>query len=231
MKDPSTMYWLFTTAPQAIAALVGIIFTGMFFMAESIDNRAKDDQSLAEIADEAKRTLYRNMQGVALLAIITILYDLLLVSLVNNLARSDNFWKDCALMAFVGLNVLTIMMTFIYVFKTVNPNYFNKIAASLSKEYKAAGDVDSEVFFNHFIKFERAARNADVVVQANAHYLGIRDILRIFVSNNIITRDDEKKMLEISKIRNLIAHGEFIEKVSRKYDDELLRITEIIKNS
>lgn len=43
--DENTMYWLFTTAPQAIAALVGIIFTGMFFMAESIDNRVRADQS------------------------------------------------------------------------------------------------------------------------------------------------------------------------------------------
>lgn len=46
--DGNTMYWLFTTAPQAIAALVGIIYTGMFFMAESIDNRVRADQSLTE---------------------------------------------------------------------------------------------------------------------------------------------------------------------------------------
>lgn len=46
--EKDTMYWLFTTAPQAIAALVGIIFTGMFFMAESIDNRVRADQSLTE---------------------------------------------------------------------------------------------------------------------------------------------------------------------------------------
>ena len=39
------MYWLFTTAPQALAALIGIIFTGMFFMAEGIDNRVRVGQS------------------------------------------------------------------------------------------------------------------------------------------------------------------------------------------
>ena len=46
--EKETMYWLFTTAPQAVAALVGIIFTGMFFMAESIDNWVRADQSLTE---------------------------------------------------------------------------------------------------------------------------------------------------------------------------------------
>ena len=40
--ERETMYWLFTTAPQAIAALVGIIFTGMFFMAESIDPKIRN---------------------------------------------------------------------------------------------------------------------------------------------------------------------------------------------
>ena len=71
--DENTMYWLFTTAPQAIAALVGIIFTGMFFMAESIDNRVRADQSLAEIGDTAKTALYKNMRFVAVLAAATII--------------------------------------------------------------------------------------------------------------------------------------------------------------
>ena len=74
--EKETMYWLFTTAPQAVAALVGIIFTGMFFMAESIDNRAKEEPSLLEIAEAAKTALYKNMQVVALLAAIAIVYDL-----------------------------------------------------------------------------------------------------------------------------------------------------------
>ena len=47
--DENTMYWLFTTAPQAIAALVGIIFTRMFFMAESVDNRTKEEPSMLEV--------------------------------------------------------------------------------------------------------------------------------------------------------------------------------------
>ena len=62
--EKETMYWLFTTAPQAIAALVGIIFTGMFFMAESIDNRVRADQSLTEIAESAKTALYKNMKTI-----------------------------------------------------------------------------------------------------------------------------------------------------------------------
>ena len=86
------MYWLFTTAPQAIAALVGIIFTGMFFMAESIDNRVRADQSLSEIAESAKAALYKNMKIVAEFAAFTIFYDLILVSLVTKLSDKDCCW-------------------------------------------------------------------------------------------------------------------------------------------
>ena len=223
------MYWLFTTAPQAIAALVGIIFTGMFFMAESIDNRVKEDQTLTEIAEEAKKRLYRNMKIVALLSAITIFYDLLLVGFVENIKNTSAFQKDFSIGVFAFLNIATVTMTFIYVFKTLNPGYFNKIAANLSKEYKS-GDVDSETFINHFIKFERAVRNLNIVNQVNARFMGIRDILRILVSNKIITPEDEMRMREINKIRNLIVHGEKIQKVSRSYDEELLRITDIINS-
>ena len=102
--EKETMYWLFTTAPQAIAALVGIIFTGMFFMAESIDNRVRADQSLTEIAESAKTALYKSMKVVAVLAAITILYDLLLVAFVTKLTEEDCCWTEWPILIFAVLN-------------------------------------------------------------------------------------------------------------------------------
>lgn len=224
------MYWLFTTAPQALAALIGIIFTGMFFVAESIDNRAKEDQTLIEIVEAAKKAVYKNMRVVAILSIITIIYDLVLVAFVDRIEsiRDDSF-TDWSIGLFAVLNVSSVIVTFKYVFQTVNPSYFSKIANNLSKEYRT-GDVKSEVFINHYIKFERAARDLAVIKQMNARFTGTRDLLRILVSNGIISPEDERRMMEISKIRNLIVHGEKIEKVSRSYDEELQRITGILIN-
>lgn len=228
--DKETMYWLFTTAPQALAALIGIIFTGMFFVAESIDNRAKEDQTLIEIVEAAKKAVYKNMRVVAILSIITIIYDLVLVAFVDRIEsiRDDSF-TDWSIGLFAVLNVSSVIVTFKYVFQTVNPSYFSKIANNLSKEYRT-GDVKSEVFINHYIKFERAARDLAVIKQMNARFTGTRDLLRILVSNGIISPEDERRMMEISKIRNLIVHGEKIEKVSRSYDEELQRITGILIN-
>ena len=228
--DENTMYWLFTTAPQAIAALVGIIFTGMFFMAESIDNRVRADQSLAEIGDSAKTALYKNMRIVAVLAAATIVYDLFLVAIVKLMAGESFCLSRWLIIFFAALNFSTICCALNYVFQAVSPNYFNEIAKNLSSKYKS-GEVDKQVFLGHFIDFERVARSLPVIRQMDGRYFSIRDILRVLVENQMITPDESRMMSEISKIRNLMVHGEPIEKVDRKLDDELQRITNKIKNN
>lgn len=221
--DENTMYWLFTTAPQAIAALVGIIFTGMFFMAESIDNRVRADQSLTEIGDTAKTALYKNMRIVAVLAAATIVYDLFLVAIVKLMADESFCLSGWLIIFFVALNFSTICCALNYVFQAVSPNYFNEIAKNLSSKYKS-GEVDKQVFLGHFIDFERVARSLPVIRQMDGRYFSIRDILRVLVENQMITPDESRMMSEISKVRNLMVHGEPIEKVDRKLDDELQRI-------
>lgn len=221
--DENTMYWLFTTAPQAIAALVGIIFTGMFFMAESIDNRVRTDQSLTEIGDTAKTALYKNMRVVAVLAAATIVYDLFLVSIVKHLVDESFCLSGWLIIFFAALNFSTICCALNYVFQAVSPNYFNEIAKNLSSKYKS-GEVDKQVFLGHFIDFERVARSLPVIRQMDGRYFSIRDILRVLVENQMITPDESRMMSEISKVRNLMVHGEPIEKVDRKLDDELQRI-------
>ena len=228
--DENTMYWLFTTAPQAIAALVGIIFTGMFFMAESIDNRVRTDQSLTEIGDTAKTALYKNMRVVAVLAAATIVYDLFLVSIVKHLVDESFCLSGWLIILFAALNFSTIICALLYVFQAVSPNYFNEIAKNLSSKYKS-GEVDKQVFLGHFIDFERVARSLPIIRQMDGRYFSIRDILRVLVENQMITPDESRMMSEISKVRNLMVHGEPIEKVDHKLDDELQRITNKIKNN
>ena len=226
--DENTMYWLFTTAPQAIAALVGIIFTGMFFMAESIDNRVRADQSLTEIGDSAKTALYKNMRIVAVLAAATIVYDLFLVAIVKLMAGESFCLSRWLIIFFAALNFSTICCALNYVFQAVSPNYFNEIAKNLSSKYKS-GEVDKQVFLDHFIDFERVARSLPIIRQMDGRYFSIRDILRVLVENQMITPDESRMMSEISKVRNLMVHGEPIEKVDRKLDDELQRITNKIR--
>ena len=55
--------------------------------------------------------------------------------------------------------------------------------------------------------------------------MSIPEIVRMIVSHEIIIRDDAGMMYEINIIRNLIVHGELIEKVDRKIDEALQEIT------
>ncbi len=70
--DKETLYWLFSTAPQALAAIIGIVFTGLIFMSGNIDNRVREDPTLSEIGDEAKTIMHRNMKVIAVFNIIAI---------------------------------------------------------------------------------------------------------------------------------------------------------------
>ena len=59
----------------------------------------------------------------------------------------------------------------------------------------------------------------------DGRYMSIREIIRLLISHEIINRDEANELYEISKIRNLIVHGEPIEKVNRQIDDTLVNIT------
>ena len=97
-----------------------------------------------------------------------------------------------------------------------------------------SGDVDKSEFINHFITFEREVRNIPFVQQVGGRFLSIPEIIRLLVSHEIVNRDDAGQMYEINKIRNLIVHGEPIEKVDREIDEALQKVTakisEVIQN-
>jgi hypothetical protein len=146
------------------------------------------------------------------------------VAFVSELADKDCCWTEWLIIIFAALNFSTIYRALLYVFQAVSPNYFDKIAANLSRKYKT-GEVDSQQFINHFIAFERVVRNIPFVQQMNNQPVPIPVIIRMLVSHEIINRDEAGQMFEINKIRNLIVHGEPIDKVDRKFDVTLQEIT------
>ncbi len=79
--DRNALDWLFSTAPQAIAALVGLIFAGVSFINGKIDDRVDNDETLSDIAKEAKRQVYNGLKILITLTILGIIIDLLCVFL------------------------------------------------------------------------------------------------------------------------------------------------------
>ena len=56
--DRNALDWLFSTAPQALAALVGLIFAGVAFIQGGIDKEAEQDDSKVDICNEMKREIH-----------------------------------------------------------------------------------------------------------------------------------------------------------------------------
>ena len=223
------MYWLFSTAPQAIAALVGIVFTGMFFMSGNIDGRVREDSTLAEIAEEAKRAMYKNLKVIAVLSAVTICLDLVMVYGISSFLSSPGFWYNTFFGTFVVMNASTFIMTFYYVFDVVDPRYFDRIAHNMSKKY-TDGTIEPMDYLEHFIEFEKVARSVAPSSRYN-RYLPLPEVCNILVSRNIIAYEDLSALRDAIGIRNLIVHGQYNRKVDKVLDDILLNITKKIKDN
>lgn len=226
--DENTLYWLFTTAPQAIAALVGITFTGMIFMVGIIDNRVKIDSTLYDIAETAKLAIYKNLKVASVFSLFTIIYDLIMVSAVKYVIKGTPF-SEVLYYGFWVFNVSSFIIVFKYVFQVVGPNYFDSVVKNMSKIYKG-GNVDKNTFLNNFIAYEKLVRSIGGTNSRNV-FVSLQEINNMLVSDKIITKQEAMQLSEARKIRNLIVHGDDIVKVDKVYNDNLLRITEKIKKA
>lgn len=226
--DKESLYWLFSTAPQALAAIIGIVFTGLFFMSGNIDSRVREDPTLSEIGEAAKAIMHRNMKVIAILNVIAIVFDLLLIAGTKFFIGEWSNWTNTFVCVFAVLNLSAIIVTFYYVFGIINPKYFDKIANNLSKVYKQ-GSVDPYEFVKNFSEFEKAARDKLHLSQSE-RYIPIHEILNMLVANRTLSREDIRDFTDMKKIRNLILHEHYNQQVSRDLNDELIRITTKIIN-
>ena len=170
--DRNALDWLFSTAPQAIAALVGLIFAGVSFINGKIDDRVDNDETLSDIAKEAKRQVYNGLKILITLTILGIIIDLLCVflnpietrKLTFSLSLSElefSWYFTFAIFVFI-LNIGIICYALIYVIKIMNPDFFDNIIKEIANTYHE-GVVDIAEFIKHFIEFEKVLRELTTV--------------------------------------------------------------------
>ena len=198
-------------------------------MSGNIDGRVREDSTLAEIAEEAKKAMYKNLKVIAVLSMVTILYDLLLICGVNSLLSSSACSYNTIFGVFVVLNASTFILTFYYVFDVVDPKYFDRIAHNMSKKY-TGGTIEPMDFLEHFIEFEKVARSVVPSSQYN-RYLPLPEVCNILLSKNFIAHEELGGLRDAIGIRNLIVHGQYNQNVDKMLDDELVIITKRIKEN
>ncbi len=224
--DRTALDWLFSTVPQALAALVGLTFAGTTFINGTIDKEIEQDESREEICEAMKEEIHSLMKRMFWLAGLSISIDLLL--LILNPLENDYLFSFSGnfdpYLLIVGLffifNIFTLCFSLWFIIRVTSPNYFEKTVKKLSKESKD-GDVDAKDFLMEFIKLEKVLRDLPLDINNPEKQHSVSDILRTLRVRKILDGQDVSKLFEINRLRNLIVHGAEINFVSHDIFDYL----------
>lgn len=217
-RAPDNIYWLFSSSAQAIAAFIGFLATGFFFVYERIDRIVEKDETLEEIYEVIRKNYYRRLVVLFILTGLSIILSLLLVFLNGfDLCCFGNFLRISVAL----LNIITIVWAIAFIIFIIDPNTVKKIAEKLIKENEASfkstkpNSITRGEFIDRFIELEKILRELAAKYQITfvtdsryGKFLPLGEIIRRLNEREIYNRDTMTKLLEISKLRNLAAHGQ-----------------------
>jgi len=78
-KSPDNIYWLFSSSAQAIAAFVGFLAAGFFFIHDRIDKEIEKDETLEDVYHEIKNQHYKRLKLLLILTGWSIILSLFVV--------------------------------------------------------------------------------------------------------------------------------------------------------
>lgn len=236
--DREALDWLFSTASQAIAALVGLIFMGVTFFIGSLDKEVLHDDTKRDICDEMKKDIHVKMKWLYWLAGISILIDL--VVLVLNPIENDKIFSingsfDWYLLVggmMLLLNLFTIGFSLWFIVQIANPNYFKQTAKRMLGVIR--GDmVASKDFIAAFIEMEKALRNLplDVVQEAQKiqRSASVSDMLRELKYRGWINQQGINDLYRLNSLRNAVVHGEDVESIENSDLKKVYEYTAMLK--
>ena len=217
-KGEDNIYWTFSSSAQAIAALIGFLAAGFFFIHERMDREVEKDETLIEIYADIKKQYFSRLTFLLTLTGLSITFSLILVYLNGfDLGRFS-----ILLVIIVGaLNIFTIIQAMLFVIFIVNPSKIENTADKLIENDKESFDVDNSrtiskgKFLEKFIALENTARNIlgqnagfDGDSNRSRRFLPFHLVIRELVQRGMLTREQFNKLNRVTKIRNLVSHGE-----------------------
>ena len=234
-KAPDNIYWLFSSSAQAIAAFIGFLAAGFFFVYDSIDKQVEKDETLEEIYADIKIQYYSRLKTLFILAGLSIILSLLVVFLNGY----NLHWFGIILQFLVALlNILTIGWAIWFVIFIIDPDKVRRTAQKLIEEnkdiFEPKGDnsLSRGQYLDKYIELEKLLRTIanryEIVNDRQGRYknfLPIEMIIRGLYLRQLINPQQLKDLNAASRIRNLAAHGEIqqIEVKQGNVVDELIK--------
>ena len=127
--DRNALDWLFSTAPQALAALVGLFFTGITVFNTALEKEKEKDETSEDFYEEMRREIHVKMKTIFWLAGIAIILDLVLIILnpIEDGMRfsfrgSFDFYLLFGALVFM-LNIFAMVYAFIIVVGILRPSF------------------------------------------------------------------------------------------------------------
>ena len=233
--DRNALDWIFSTLPQALAALSGLIFTGVTFVIGHIENKGASDDSLIEIMDVMKSNIHKALSNLFWICGVLIVMDVVAVFLnpirderMFSLSGDWDWYYTIVILLFI-FNVFALYKSISFVLSIVNPNYVASAIGSLKKRYdiqqnSSSSFVDGIEFIRLFQEFEMGLRNK-VNNETNGYFndnkMTIFQILDFLYKHEIIDRITFDELRHINSLRNVLVHGSIDEKVPKKSYDRL----------
>ena len=236
--DRNALDWLFSTLPQAIAALVGLLFAGTTFFIDNVDEQADKDDSKKEIYEKMKLNVFKLQKRLFLCSGISIAIDV--VFIITNPLREGYYFSQngtfdwyffIAGILFV-FNLITLYSAFQYITTVSNPKYFEKLVTEMSKENESGNDlvIEPTEFISAFIELERYIRSTKYAKQFDSQYpIPLSKIIEQMRTQNILDERDYANFRKINSIRNLLIHGGNISRVSQSLMNKLTVLSSKIK--
>ncbi|MGY0035101.1 hypothetical protein [Pedobacter sp. NJ-S-72] len=217
-KGEDNIYWTFSSSAQAIAALIGFLAAGFFFIHERMDREVEKDETLIEIYADIKKQYFSRLTFLLWLTGLSITFSLILVYLNG----FDLGVFSILLVITVGaLNIFTIFHAMLFVIFIVNPSKIENTADKLIETDKESFDVKNsrtvsrEEFLEKFMLLEKTvqnilAKNQGFGVDAGRaqQFMPFQRAVSELLQRGILTREQVMKLNRVTKIRNLISHGD-----------------------
>lgn len=225
--DRNALDWLFSTAPQALAALVGLIFAGVAFIIGAIDKQVKQDDSSEDILLSMKMQIHADMKRLFWLSGASIISDFLLLAL-NSIQEGFVFsfkGQFSPYLTIAGIvlvmNVATLIYSLWFIIKVASPDFFSKTVKHLS-QLEREGDVEVKEYLVAFIEMEKALRTLSIFDVPNGEKQpSVNEMLKELKYRRLMDAHDIDNMFSLTRLRNLIMHGGDIQHVERQMYDKV----------
>ena len=232
--DRNALDWLFSTAPQALAALVGLIFAGVAFIIGAIDKQVKQDDSSEDILLSMKMQIHADMKRLFWLSGASIISDFFLLAL-NSIQEGFVFsfkGQFSPYLTIAGIvlvmNVATLIYSLWFIIKVASPDFFSKTVKHLS-QLEREGDVEVKEYLVAFIEMEKALRTLSIFDVPNGEKQpSVNEMLKELKYRRLMDAHDIDNMFSLTRLRNLIMHGGDIQHVERQMYDKVKKYTKDI---